>query len=140
MNQENITYLSFNDKPIVYKRIKGVYWISVKTVCEALNVNYNRQFQNLKEDPLLRAEFANQQMQVPGDQARSMICLPETFIYGWIFSLNSKSEELLIFKKECYLVLFKHFNGSITRKTELYKELAKEKKRIEELETTLRAN
>jgi hypothetical protein len=129
----------FNNKNIHFKRINGVYWIVVKSVCEALNVNYNRQFQNIKEDPILVSAFAKQQMQIPGDdQRREYICLPEEFIYEWIFSIKSDSPELVIYKKECYHILFSHFHGTITKRAELYSELSKERKITSDLESNLR--
>lgn len=141
MNQTNTNTLLFNDKNIVYKRIKGVYWITLKSVCEALNVNFNRQFQNIKEDPILGPKFAKQQIMVPGDsQPRSFICLPEEYIYGWIFSIRSESSELVEYKRECYHILYSHFHGTITRRTELYKELALSEKRRLESESRLRNN
>lgn len=141
MNQEDVKFLLFNDQNIVYKRIKGVYWISLKSVCEALSINTNRQLQNIKEDPILGPEVAKQQLQVPGDnQKREYVCLPEEYIYGWIFSLRSESPELLEYKRECYHLLYQHFHGVITRRMELYKELSSAKKKSVELETKLKAN
>ena len=134
-----MNYIEYNGKNIIFKRINGVYWIGIKSVCEVINVNYNRQFQNIKEDPILRAVFAIQQMQVPNDQLRNIACLPEEYIYGWIFSIKSDSQELLEYKKDCYHILYSHFHGTITRRAELYSELSKEKKKITQLEDTLTA-
>ncbi|WP_352422270.1 phage antirepressor N-terminal domain-containing protein [Proteiniphilum sp.] len=137
MEQKFTNFIDFNGKSILFARINGKYWISIKSVCEALNVNYNRQFQNIQGDPILGPAFANQQIQVPNDQARNMACLPEYLVYGWIFSIKSNSPELIEYKKECYDVLFNHFHGVITRKAEMYSELAKAKKKLSELEATL---
>lgn len=141
MNQQDVKFLLFNEQNIVYTRIKGVYWIGLKSICEALKVNYNRQFQNLQTDPILGSAFAKQQMQVPGDnQKREYVCLPEEYIYGWIFSLRSDSPELLEYKRECYHLLYQHFHGVITRRMELYKELSSAKKKSVELEARLKSN
>ena len=48
-----------------------------------------------------------------------MTCIPEKFIYGWIFSLRSESEELTKYKRTCYDLLFDHFHGTITSRKEL---------------------
>lgn len=137
MNKKVGNFIDFNGKNILFRRVQGKYWISIKSVCEALDVNYNRQFQNIKDDPILGAAFANQQMQVPGKQAGNMACLPEYLVYGWIFSIKSSSRELLEYKKECYAVLYNHFHGVITRKAEMYSEMAKAKKKIDDLEIRL---
>jgi hypothetical protein len=63
----------FNDKKILFTYKEGMCWIVLKSICEALSVNYNRQFQNIKEDPVLKAAFAIQQMQLPGDQVRNVV-------------------------------------------------------------------
>jgi hypothetical protein len=40
-------------------------------------------------------------------------------------------------KKECYHVLFHHFHGIITKQTELYREISKEKAKISDFENKL---
>jgi hypothetical protein len=131
-------YIQFNGKNICYKRINGEYWIVVKSVCEALNVEYTRQFKNLQKDPILGAALAKQPMQLPGEnQKRDCVCLPEVYVYGWIFQIRSASKELLEYKKKCYLVLYRHFHGIITRRAELYSEITKTKNIICDFETKL---
>lgn len=65
-----------------------------------------------------------------------MICLPEKYIYGWLFSINSDSEELIAYQREC----IQYFHETITRKEELYQQLAKYKKEIAELDNKLKDN
>lgn len=137
MNQSVRNFIKFNEKNILFARVNGKYWISIKSVCEALNVDYIAQFKNVQADPILGPALSNQTMQVPGDQARNMACLPEYLIYGWIFSINSKSLELIEYKKECYSILFNHFHGAITRKAEMYSEMAKAKKKMNDLQNKL---
>jgi len=45
---------------------------------------------------------------------QEMVCLPEKYIYGWLFSINSESEDLAKFQLECYDILFDHFHGAMT--------------------------
>ena len=40
-----------------------------------------------------------------------MVCLPERYIYGWIMAINSESEVLKEYQKECYDIPFNHFQG-----------------------------
>lgn len=115
----------------------GTYWIAIKPVCEALGVEYTRTFKNLTKDPLLAPALAKQPMQVIGGQTRNMVCLPENWIYGWIFSINSSSPELLEYKKQCYEILFNFFHGSITRQQELIKQKVLIQKELGSLEADL---
>ena len=107
-------FLEFKGKKLFFLAKDGKYWIAIKPICEALNVNFNRQYQNIKEDPILGSAYANQQMQLGEDQLRYWACLPEFYVYGWIFSIQSKSEELQEYKWKCYEVLYNYFHGAIT--------------------------
>ena len=42
-------FLEFNGKTISFLCKEGEYWVAIKPICEALGVNYNRQYQNLKK-------------------------------------------------------------------------------------------
>lgn len=133
-------FLQFNGTNIYFLDIEGVYWIAIKPICEALNVNYNRQFQNLKKDEILRPAFALQQMQVGNDQHRKWICLPEFFIYGWIFQIKSKSEELKKYKWKVYNILYNHFKGTITQRKDILKQTKDYQKEQQQIITRLQNN
>ena len=141
MNKQIVKFLEFKGKNIVYLSVDGTYWIAIKPICEALNIEYTRQFKNLKNDAILLSALAKQPMQIPGDdQLREYICLPEEYIYGWIFSIQSDSKELQEYKLECYQALFKHFHGTITRRRELIREKADTTIKRRKLEFTLSQN
>ena len=46
-------FLEFNGKNIIFININGSYWIALKPICEALEVDYIRCFKNAKNDPIL---------------------------------------------------------------------------------------
>jgi hypothetical protein len=133
-------FLEFNGKTILFISVNGIIYIAVRPICEALEVNYNRQFQNLKEDPILKDEFAIQQILAPDNRLRNFVCLPEQFIYGWIFSMKSSSAELLRYKKKCYQVLFEYFHGTITRRKEVLEQVVKDSTEAETLRGRLNEN
>lgn len=137
MRQSIERFLEFNGKTLLFLAKDGTFWIAIKPVCEALNVQYVQQFKNLKVDPILGPALCKHTMQVPGDQLRNMVCLPEYLVYGWIFSINSPSPELLEYKKQCYEILFNFFHGSITRQQELIKQKALIQKELGSLEADL---
>ena len=115
-------FLEFNGKKIIFLSVDGTYWIALKPICEALNINSDRAYQNVKNDPILGSEHAVQHVQVENNgiiQGRKMTCIPEQFVYGWIFSLRSDSDELTEYKRTCYKLLYKHFHGTITNRKEL---------------------
>lgn len=125
MKQSLINFLEFNGKTLLFIAKNGIYYIAIKPVCEAINVDYIQQFKNLNADPILGPALCKYTMQIPDDQARNMVCLPESLVYGWIFSIQSASPYLLEYKRECYQVLFNYFHGTITSRRELLKEKAR---------------
>jgi prophage antirepressor-like protein len=73
-----MSYIEFNDKKIHFIKKKGAYWIIVKSVCEALNVDYERQRKRINDDPILGSAPSNRTVQIPGDDQRkitSNICV-----------------------------------------------------------------
>lgn len=129
--------LEFDGKTIPYTVVDGEYWVAIKPICEALNVNYNRQYQNLTSDEILSQLFAEQQIVAADSRRRKMICLPEKFIYGWLFSIRSDSEELKEYKMKCYEVLFDFFKGTITRRQKALVGRVDAKSRIQVLSESL---
>jgi len=125
MKQQLEKFLEFNGKTLVFIAVNGTYWIALKPVCEAIGVPYSRHLRTIKTDPILGPAWSLETMQVPGDQARKMVCLPEYLIYGWLFSIKSNSPELIEYKKECYTVLYNYFHGVITRRKKLFEEKAR---------------
>ena len=133
-------FLSFNEKTIYFKEVANEYWIAIKPICEALDINYNRAYQNILEDEKLSQLFAKQQMVGADNKNREMICLPEKYIYGWLFSLRSKSEVLKQYQMKCYEVLFNYFNGAIIGRKKLLEKQADTQKKIERVEQELKSN
>jgi hypothetical protein len=125
MNQPIVNFLQFKGKNLLFLSKTDGFYIAIKPVCEALGVDYIRQHKNLSSDPILGPALSKQTMQVPGDQARNMVCLPERYIYGWIFSIRSESLDLVEYKRECYDILFNHFHGAMTSRGECIREKAR---------------
>ena len=142
MNKQVVKFLEFRGKNLVYLCENSTYWIAVKPVCEALNIDYLRQYKNLREDVLLRPSLSILTMMIPGDkQPRKYVCLPEEMIYGWIFSIRRDNNEALQeYKIECYHVLYNHFHGIITRRRELIREKADADFKRRKLENALSQN
>lgn len=139
MQDQSKKFLEFNGKTIYFLAIDGKYWIAIKPICEALGINYDRQYKNLLKHRILSGVYAKQHMHDSSGRLQQMISLPEEYIYGWIFSINSDSEELARYQDECYHVLFHYFHGAITRRTELLVERTHKEQRIAELKAVLEA-
>jgi hypothetical protein len=140
MKQSIVKFLKFKGKTLLFLSKNGVYWIAIKPVCEAIGVDYIQQFKNLNDDPILRPALCKHTMQVPGDQARNMVCLPERYIYGWIFSIRSVAKELIDYKLQCHDILYDHFHGIMTNRKDLLREKATIQAQRHGIEEELRTN
>ena len=121
MNEEVLKFLEFNGKSIQFLASDGQYWIAIKPICEALNVNSQRQFLNIKKDPILK-NIASLNFSIAADnKRRQMVCLPEFYIHVWILSIRSASKEFQAYKNECSRVLLEHFNGITINKNQYLK-------------------
>lgn len=110
--------LNFNGREISLVLADGQWWVAVKPICEVLGVEYTRTFKNLKEDEILSQLLAEQPIVAADGKERKMLCLPERYVYGWLFGIRSESVELRKYKLECYDVLFNHFHGRFSKLVE----------------------
>lgn len=110
------TQLVINDSEINLTQAGGVNYIAIKPICQALGVNYDRQFKNIKEDSFFGQLYAKQHTTGSDGKTYEMICLPEKYIYGWLCSIQSDNQKLLDFKKVCYDLLYDYFNGAIGKR------------------------
>lgn len=69
-----------------------------------------------------------------------MLCLPEKYVYGWIFTIQSNSEELAEYKLKCHDILFSYFRGTITKREKVLLDKSTTQVRIEELTKKLMDN
>lgn len=115
-------FLEFNNNKIFFLNADGTYWIALKPILDALNLDADRYIKKTKRDTFFGTCWDTLSVQVENNgiiQGRNMVCLPEKYIYGWICILNSDSKELNAYKETCYSLLFDHFHGTITNRKEL---------------------
>jgi len=133
-------FLEFNGKAIYFQSIDGQYWIAIRPICEALNIQFSRQLKNIKKDEILCDVWSKQTMRDTKNRLQMMVALPEKYIYGWLFSINSSSDVFQKYKLKCYDLLFDYFQGSVTQRKELIEEKIYIEKDIRELEAELSRN
>ena len=109
MNTEK--FLEFNGNKLTLVKADGSFWIAIKPICEALKIDYQAQFRRIKEDVILSKVVQLQHYLSVDNKNHKMCCLPEKYIYGWIFSINSNSEDLLIYQKKFLEVLANNFTN-----------------------------
>lgn len=133
-------FLQFNDRTIYFKEINGEYYIAIKPICEILNVDYSRQLRTMKSDEILSLVWSLETIPDKRNRPQNMVCLPERYIYGWLFSIKSNSKELKEYKKQCYDILFSHFNGLILGRKKILQQRANKQYQMAKLEKELMKN
>lgn len=103
--------LDFEDKKITIVEVDGIAWVPVKPVCEALGISYKHQHETIKADEILGQLSRIHRTVGADDKSREMFCLPEKYVYGWLFSIRSDSPDLRVYKMKCYDVLYHYFHG-----------------------------
>ncbi len=116
------------------------WWVALKPICEALDVDYKRAHANLKEDEFLDQLSSLQRMVGADGRQREMLCLPHTEVYGWILTLQSDSPILKEYRWKCYRVLYNYFTGSLDTRSELLHEMRRVDADIYELDQKLTSN
>lgn len=129
-------FLEFNGKAVYFLAKSGTYWIAIKPICEALEVQFVRQFKNAKKHPFFSKVLSKQTIPTEGGMQK-MICIPERYVYGWLFQIRSESKGLAEYQKQCCDILFDYFHGSITSRETLIREKTKEELEEERLEREL---
>lgn len=111
-------FLDFNGKRITVLSADGTWWVAVRPICDVLGIDYHAQYKNLQVDDILSGVLSKQTTHDASNRIQEMVCLPEKYVYGWLFSIRSESPDLKAYKKECYDVLYNHFHGTITGRME----------------------
>lgn len=123
MNKQAITTINGIEITAVNDENHNVF-VPVKPICDAIGVAYERQFSKLKEHEILAPTVTLRVMVAADGRQREMVCLPLEFVYGWIFTINTKNvsesahDSILRYQLECYNALYRHFAGSLRRRVE----------------------
>jgi hypothetical protein len=98
------------------KYVDGSVYVAIKPICQRLGIAWQRQLAKIKADPIL-AEGVTLTVipSLGGDQEQQ--CLRMDLINGWLFGINPKRvnpdarDGVLLYKRECYAALSRHFSG-----------------------------
>jgi len=132
-------FLEFNGKRISVLCADGTWWVAIKPICEALGIDYERQRERISRHQILAQLPLKQGVVAADGRVREMLCLPEKYIYGWIFSINSDKAELLNYQHKCYDILYNHFHGTMTGRMNALSQKTETELEIIDLEEKLKA-
>ena len=96
-------------------------FMALKPIVESMGLDWSSQVKRVKRDPILSEGMV--MMTIPfgrgGDQ--EAICLKLELVNGWLFTIDAARitneqvrEKVILYQRECYSVLHKHFYGRST--------------------------
>jgi hypothetical protein len=100
-----------------FEREDGTY-VALRPIVEAIGLDWSGQLQRLKRDPILSEGVVIIPTPFTRGGAQEAVCLKFDLVNGWLFTIDSARikdavtrERVLVYQRECYRVLFKHFYG-----------------------------
>lgn len=128
MKQETITRVNGVEITTVEK--DGAVFVPVKPVCEALTLDFSAQLKAIKRHRILNSVVVIMTTTGSDGKQYEMACLPLKYVYGWLFNIElnmiaeEKRDAVERYQRECYEVLYDHFQTRIRMVSELAEEEA----------------
>lgn len=103
----------------------GQTFIPIKPICEAIGVAFEPQFSKAKEHHILSSVITLRVTTGADGKNYEMVCLPEKYIYGWLFTINPANvkpearNKVIEYQIRCYDALYAYFSGGSERAKEL---------------------
>ncbi|ACO74519.1 Putative antirepressor protein [Laribacter hongkongensis HLHK9] len=113
--------------------VDGVAYVALRPIAEGMGLSWARQYRKLMSDPVLRSVVAEKATTGADGKQYTMLCLPETYLQGWLFKVNpdkvqpSIRDKVIRYQRECYEVLHQAFTQGKARTD--YRVLAVDSKR-----------
>ena len=104
-------FLEFNGRAIYFVHADGQYWVAIRPIVEALNIEYAWQLKQVKKHPIWGQLWSKTTMVDRKNALRKMVALPEKYVYMWIAQLPIKTEGHLQYVKECVVEYSKKNNN-----------------------------
>ena len=99
--------------------INGKPHISIRSICDALGINWSGQLQRMKRHDAIGPTVCVTHTVGADGKQREIVCLPLDMLNGWLFGITasrvkdpSKRVRLVDYQRECFAVLDRHFNGA----------------------------
>ena len=95
----------------------GVF-VALKPIVEAMGLDWSAQYRRVKRDPILAEGIAIMATPFGRGGSQEAVCLKLELVNGWLFTIDAARikyervrERVILYQRECYDVLFKHFYG-----------------------------
>jgi DNA modification methylase len=108
--------VNFHNDQLIAIEKDDMHYVAMKPIAESLGLQWQSQFNRIKRDSVLSEGVFI--MDIPSNGGKqSTTMLPIEYLNGWLFGIDdkrikceTKRNKIIQYKKECYRVLFEHFN------------------------------
>lgn len=114
----NIVTVNFRgDELYGFENDDGIF-VALKPIVESMGMDWNGQYQRVKRDPILSEGMCVMHIPFGRGGAQEAVCLKLELVNGWLFTIDTSRikdddvrEKVIVYQRECYSVLAKHFLG-----------------------------
>lgn len=114
---KNVVTVKFHGAELLGVKLGATTLIAVKPIVTAMGLSWHGHLERIKRDQILSEGI--RVIRIPSKKGlQDTVCLPLDLIHGWFFTLSSLRIQdpqlrarVLLFQRECYDVLYKHFSG-----------------------------
>lgn len=112
-----IMAVNFRGDDIYGYRLRGIVYVALKPIVEAIGLGWHGQFERVKRDPILAEGIRMIRIPLHNGGPQDALCLRLDLLNGWLFKIDSRRvkeaevrQKVMVYQRECYGVLFKHFS------------------------------
>lgn len=114
----NIVTVNFRgDQLYGFENDDGTF-VALKPIVESMGMDWNGQYQRVKRDPILSEGMCVMHIPFGRGGNQEAVCLKLDLVNGWLFTIDTSRikdeavrEKVIVYQRECYGVLAKHFAG-----------------------------
>ncbi|WAC26348.1 phage antirepressor N-terminal domain-containing protein [Ancylobacter sp. SL191] len=113
-----LTQIEFHGDTLWATEIDGVVYVVIKNICDRLGIDWRAQLKRIQRDAVLAEGVSMMDTPSPGGPQETTL-LRLDLVNGWLFGIDDSRvrddetrNRVLIYKRECYRVLFQHFFGA----------------------------
>ncbi|HAU76960.1 MAG TPA: phage P22, antirepressor protein, partial [Agrobacterium sp.] len=115
----NIVTVNFRgDELYGFENDDGIF-VALKPIVESMGMDWNGQYQRVKRDPILSEGMCVMHIPFGRGGNQEAVCLKLDLVNGWLFTIDTARikdkgvrEKVIVYQRECYQVLAKHFAGN----------------------------
>jgi hypothetical protein len=109
----------FHGTTLYGSRIGNVVFVALKPIVEAMGIAWHGQLERIKRDPILREGIRVTRIPSERGGSQQAVGLRLDLIHGWLLTISANRikdgairAKVMLFQRECYQVLWRHFSGS----------------------------